>query len=499
MATNSPTTERPPIIAVLGHIDHGKSTLLDHIRKSNTTAGEAGGITQHLSAYEVRHEREGKEKRITFLDTPGHEAFGAMRARGTKVADIAILVVAADDGVKAQTIEALGAITNAGIPYIVAINKIDKPEADLNRAIQSLIEHGIYIEGYGGDVPYVALSAATGENVDELLDIILLVAELAELTADPSTPGEGVVIETNVDPKRGTSATLIIKNGTLRQGMYVAAGTSTTPVRLMEDFTGTRIQEASFSSPVRLTGFNEAPEIGEHWQSFDKRKDAEAAALTSSTTAAESTPAPHAVNEEIFTIPLVIKTNVSGTREAVEHEITKLATERAEFRVVHTGLGNITDNDVRLAGSKPGTIIVGFNVSVTQDVKELADRQNVSIATFDIIYELGDWLRDRLTERTPRRETKVAVGQAKILKTFSRQRIKQIIGGRLESGKITKNSALTIERRGEEIGQAKIQGLQVQKMPATEVSEGNEFGAEIESRLEIAPGDRLIAYEIHEE
>ena len=254
----SHTVERPPIVVVMGHVDHGKSTLLDFIRKSNIVAREAGGITQHVAAYEVSH----KGKRITFIDTPGHAAFQTIRARGADVADVAILVVAADDGVKAQTLEALSSIKEAHIPYIVAINKIDKPNANVERAQAGLSEQGVYLEKLGGDVPWAAISAKTGAGVEDLLDIILIVAEMHEFKGSPETPAEGYVIEAHRDPKRGLAATLIITNGTLKSGMAVLAGRGISPVRIMESTSDAPLRDVSFSTPIRLVGFDELPEVG---------------------------------------------------------------------------------------------------------------------------------------------------------------------------------------------------------------------------------------------
>ncbi|MCK5591056.1 MAG: GTP-binding protein, partial [Candidatus Pacebacteria bacterium] len=270
------TVERPPIIVIMGHIDHGKSALLDYIRKSNVVEGEAGGITQHTSAYEVEHTtKEGDIKKITFLDTPGHEAFSDMRSRGAVVADIAILVVSAEDGVKTQTLEALRAIKDADIPYIIAINKIDKPGADIEKTKNSLSENEIYIEGYGGDIPVQPISAKTGEGIPEILDMMLLVAEMAELKGETGKRAEGIVIESKVDPQKGISATLVITNGKLERGMYVVAEDVVAPVRIFENFSGKTINEAQFSSPVTIIGWNKIPSVGSSFVSFSKKKDAE--------------------------------------------------------------------------------------------------------------------------------------------------------------------------------------------------------------------------------
>jgi translation initiation factor IF-2 len=275
--TSATLSKRPPIVVVMGHVDHGKSTLLDYIRNTNVVAGEAGGITQHMAAYEVEHEHEGQKQRITFIDTPGHAAFKTIRSRGANVADIAILVVAADDGVKAQTLEALASIQASNTPFIVAINKIDKPNADVERAKYSLLEHGVYLEGLGGDIPWAPISAKQGTGVRELLDLVILATELTELTGNPTQDASGFVIEANRDPKRGVAATLIVTNGSMQTGMFVAAGSAVSPLRHMEDSRGKTMKEVSFSSPVRVFGFDSMPEAGSVFTSHHTRSDADTA------------------------------------------------------------------------------------------------------------------------------------------------------------------------------------------------------------------------------
>src|SRR3990167_9039454 len=271
------TAERPPIVAVLGHVDHAKSTLLDFSRHANVVAGEAGGITQHVAAYEVEREKNGGKKRITFIDTPGHAAFSAIRARGASAADIAILVVAADDGVKAQTLEALQSIRDAGTPFIVAINKIDKPNADQERTIRMLLDEKVYLEKYGGDVTWAAISAKNGTGVEELLDLILLVAEMEGFKGDTSAPAHGYIIEAHRDQRRGLAATLIIKNGILKSGMAVLAGHAIAPVRIMESTAGKLLKEATFSTPVQLIGFDSLPQVGEEFHTYKNKRAAEEA------------------------------------------------------------------------------------------------------------------------------------------------------------------------------------------------------------------------------
>src|SRR3989338_3864250 len=328
--------ERSFIVEVMGHVDHGKSTLLDFIRKSNTVAGEAGGITQHGVAYEGVHTSKGEvvhsSKRITFIDTPGHAAFKAIRARGANVADIAILVVAADDGVKAQTLEALESIRAAKIPFIVAINKIDKPNANIEKTQASLMENAVYLETLGGDVPWTAISAKNGTGVDELLDLILVVAEVEELAGDASLPAEGWVIEAHRDKKRGIAATLIIRNGTLANGMSVRAGRAVAPVRIMENFAGKTIRQASLSSPVSITGFDELPVAGEPFQAYRSRRDAESARSAAQMNERTAITAAVAALDEtgIFRIPIVVRADTTGSLEAIEHEMRRIGDEHAQ-------------------------------------------------------------------------------------------------------------------------------------------------------------------------
>lgn len=496
--------ERAPIVVIMGHIDHGKSTLLDYIRKTNVVESEAGGITQHISSYEVVHKDEaGTDRKITFLDTPGHEAFSQMRLRGASVADIAILIVSAEDGVKAQTLEAFNAIQKAGIPFIVAINKIDRPNADVDRTKTSLIENEIYLEGLGGDIPYALTSAKTGEGVSDLLDLLLLAAELEELTGDPEVNAEGIVIESNIDTKKGVSATLIIKNGTLKSGMCVVAGSSIAPVRIMEDFMGKKIKEAQFSSPVRLIGFNSVPQVGQPFSSFEKKKDAEKAALEYvAAQKKQKTKADTTSDDEenpVTLIPIVIKTDVLGTVDAVKHEIEKIPVpEHVELRIIHEGAGSISENDVKAAGGDENTIILGFNVAVDERARGMAERAGIEIRTSNIIYELAEWLGEAIKIRTPKRETIEVTGRAKVLKTFSKTKNKQVIGARVEDGVVRLSERVRIIRRNETIGDGNITNLQSQKASVKNVSAVNECGLEINSKAEIAPGDMLEAFVITE-
>ena len=484
---------RPPVVVVVGHIDHGKSTLLDYIRKSNVVESEAGGITQHLSAYVVEHTTSADEKKqLTFLDTPGHEAFQQMRLRGADVADVAILVVSAEDGVKPQTLEALASITAANIPYVIAINKIDKPAADIARTQASLIEHEIYPEGMGGDVPWVATSAATGEGIKELLDTVVLAAELRELQADTNAAASGTVIEAFCDKKRGNTATLIITNGTLKNGAVAVSGRAFAPVRIMEDVAGTRISEAGPSCPVQIVGWNTVPQVGDAFISVSSKKEAEA--LTK-----KPTPLPHAAdNKKDSALPrvaLVIKADVSGSIDAIEHELKKHTSDRLAVRIVATGVGDIGVNDVQNVGATEGAMIVGFHVRIEPAAAEQAQRLGVTVNTFDVIYELGQWLEQELDNRTPSKKEKHTTGRAKVLKAFSTQKHTHVLGARIEEGAVTVGTSVDILRRDVPVGNGTITNLQQEKSDVQTVTEGT-FGVQLTSKNEIVPGDSISAFQM---
>ncbi len=487
---------RPPVIAVMGHIDHGKSTLLDFIRKSNVVAEEAGGITQHLSAYEVVHKTAtGKEQKITFLDTPGHAAFTGMRTRGANVADIGILVVSAEDGVKAQTLEALRTLEQKNVPFVVAINKIDRPNANIEKTKGELAENGVYLEGYGGQIPFVPISAKIGTGVPELLDMLLLLAELEELQGDPTLPARGIVVESHVHPKKGISATLIIKDGTLRSGMFVVAGDALSPVRIMEDFLGKNIKEATFSSPIGLLGFSKLPITGSTFTSYQDKKDAEKTAHEHAIAQrAHTAKAADEQNDETIIIPLIIKTSVLGTIEAITQEVAKMRSHAVIVKIIHTGVGNITENDVRAAGGDANTIIVGFHVTIEPNAKDLAERAQIPVHLFDVIYKLTEWLESIVKERTPKVTVEEMRGTAKILKIFSAAKENQIVGGTITQGTISIGESVKILRHDAQIGEGVIIDLQQQKLKVKSVDEGNQFGVTVKSKMEIAQGDKLQSF-----
>lgn len=508
---------RPPIVAIVGHIDHGKSTLLDYIRKTNVVEGEAGGITQHLSAYEATHKNAGGEHRITFLDTPGHEAFKAMRSRGLEVADVAILVVSSEEGVKPQTLEALKLIAEAKIPYIVALTKIDKPGSNIEKAKGSLLENGVYLEGLGGEIPYIGVSGKSGEGIPELLDLILLQAELEGTLTDASLPGEGLVIEAHIDSKRGNTATLIILNGTVLSGQYIVSGEAIAPVRIMENFLSKPIKEAHAGSPIRIIGFSISPQVGEKWRIVKNKKEAEDIAAEARLQAYKGPPfadpskdgpsketeggtvTPEEEEEKIHVIlPLVIKTDVAGVGDAILHELEKLPQDpRLLPRIVLRGVGPISENDVNLAGSgKVPGLVVGFNVKVGGEAQDAAERLGVAIGTFDIIYKVTEWLGEELLKRQPRERQEEKTGSAKVLKVFSTGKGKVILGGKVAEGELALGAEVKILRHDMELGRGTIVSLQTQKAPVKKIESGSEFGAQIKTSTEPAQGDTLEVFAI---
>jgi len=492
-------TERPPIVVVMGHVDHGKSTLLDFIRKSNVVAGEAGGITQHVAAYEVEHEHEGRKKRITFIDTPGHAAFQSIRARGANVADIAILVVAADDGVKAQTLEALQSIRDAGIPFIVAINKIDKPNADLNRTQGSLLEQGVYLEQLGGDIPWTAISAKVGTGVSDLLDLILIAAEMQEYKADASVPAQGYVIEAHRDQKRGIAATLIITDGTLTSGMAILAGRAIAPVRIMEDHRGTTIREATFSTPVTLVGFDELPAAGESFTSFKNKKEADAARAhspaRSDLAGQQGRTLLAASGDGHFILPVIVRADTTGSLEAIMHETGKLGDAHKSIAIIQSGIGTVSEGDVKavMASHDGKAVLVGFNVGIDAIAESLGRTQNIPIETFTIIYKLTERLEELLKAAAPTRLVEEIIGHAQVLKCFNSHRGAQVIGAKVSDGVIAKGATVRILRKKESLGTGKIINLQSNKQNVEKVDAGTEFGTQINAEFEIAPGDVIEA------
>ena len=441
MPTPAPQTKtalsRPPVVVVMGHIDHGKSTLLDYVRKSNIVAGEAGGITQHVGAYQVEHvSADGKKHAITFLDTPGHEAFCSIRERGAHAADIAILAVSAEDGVKPQTIEAFKDIQNEKIPFVVAITKVDKPNANIEKAKTSLGEHVIYVECWGGDVPCVEVSAVKGTGMSELLDMVLLVADLADLKADPEALARGVVIESTLDTRKGVSATLLVKNGTLSVGTVVVAGGSYAPVRFIENFKGDKIESATASTPAVILGWSSIPPCGVDFITAKNKKEAEKLIeqysrdqkdMQNSKKADMAAQAP-AIDPEkkdvpFVSMPLIVKADVIGSLEGIRHELEKITHDKVRLKIVSEGIGEINENDVKAVAGDPTIMLIGFNAAPEKKAAALIERSPVPINmhNFSIIYELTNFVRETLLAKVPKEYIEESTGQAKILTLLERQ------------------------------------------------------------------------------
>ncbi len=481
----------------MGHIDHGKSSLLDYIRKTNVTAGEAGGITQHVSAYEAEHEHEGVLRTITFLDTPGHEAFRALRSRGALAADVAILVIAADEGVKPQTKEAHLAIEEAGIPYVVAFTKMDKNGADLDRVKNSVIENAIYLEGLGGSVPYTPVSSKTGEGVPELLDLVLLTADLAELTADPELPATGFVLESSQDPKRGITATVIIKDGTLKTGTVAVAGTATAPVRFIENFLGKRITEGKPSQPVSLSGWSTLPSAGTIFMMAENKKAAEKMIADAGTAGPQIRSRATTNTADQTLLPIIIKADVGGSIEAIVHELSKATHERAAINVVAEGVGAVSEGDVKTAQAG-GATIIAFHVGTDASAHDMAERVGVNIETFQIIYDLEKRVQEMLAERAPKLRVEETLGEAKVLRVFNASGNKQVLGGRLDSGAMAVGNLVKISRRGVDLGTGKLTNLQQARADVKEIRTEGEFGSQIETKADVAAGDTLTFFRIVE-
>ncbi len=485
---------RPPIVVVVGHIDHGKTTLLDQIRKSNVAAREAGGITQHIGAYEVSY--DGKP--ITFLDTPGHEAFSKMRSRGARVADIAILVVAADDGVKPQTKEAISAIRANNLPFLVVINKIDKSGADIERVKTELGKEEVFLEGRGGNVPVAEISAKEGKGIDELLETILLMAELENITANPDKFATGVVIESHLDKKRGNTSTLLVRDGTLKKGEYVTAGEAQTKVRILENFLGKPTESGRPSSPVVVVGFDKPAQVGVEFKAFFSQKESAAEVHKFKETAVSGKksdfPGKSEFKEGAVILGVLIKSDVLGSGEAIRHEIDKISSEKIKVKILRVEAGDVSLDDVKLASSAKNSIIIAFKTGIAQDAKDLTERMGVEIASFQIIYEISKYLKERMTSILPAEVKRTVLGRAKVLKIFKGEKDSQVVGGKVLEGALKKNAAYDVLRRENKIGTGKIENIQSGRANVSAVSASEEFGAFCDSTIALATGDVLEVF-----
>ena len=481
---------RPPIVVVMGHIDHGKTTILDWYRKSAVAAGEAGGITQHIGAYEVDYEG----RNITFIDTPGHEAFTKIRSRGAMFADIAIIVIAADEGVKQQTKEALAIAQEHHLPFIVALNKIDKAEANPERVKQELANEGVLVESYGGKVPSTEISAKTGQRMEDLLETVHLLAELEELKANPEKSAQGVVLETHRDPRRGITATLLVRDGTLKRTDILVIGRSAGTIKILEDFRGRAVLETHPSSPAIIAGLSEVPLVGEAFRAFDSRGEAQHYLA--------SLPPPAAVHQKPMFQPdegktifnIILKTDMVGSKEAIEDALLKLESDKMELRLLRSEVGNINEDDVNMALATRNVTIIGFKVRLDAAARELARTSNVKIIVGDVIYRLLDDVKAHAADILPPIVQRSDAGRVKILKLFKKEGNKQIIGGKIESGILKRGAQIEVIRNKEVIGAGRITQLQRGKAEAEEIAEGNECGIMADADITIREGDVLAAF-----
>jgi translation initiation factor IF-2 len=499
---------RPPVVTIMGHVDHGKTTLLDSIRKSTVASGEAGGITQHIGAYHVDVEHNGKQHQIVFLDTPGHEAFTAMRARGTRVTDIAVLVVAADDGVQPQTKEAISHAKAAEVPLIVAINKVDKPDSNPDRIKQELTEQGLVPEDWGGNTTMVNVSALKGDNLDELLEMILLVAEVEELSANPNRAAKGTVIEANLDRNRGPVATLLVQNGTLRVGDSIVAGSVLGRVRAMVDDTGAKVEAATPSFAVEILGLNEVPEAGDEFDVYQDEKEARAIAdrraiiqrdarllqSLSSRRISLSSISAQAQEGELKELNLIIKADVQGSVEAILGSLQQLPQNEVQIRTLMASPGEVTETDIDLAAAS-GAVIVGFNTTLASGSRQAADREGVDIRQYNIIYKLLDEIQGAMEGLLDPEQVEENLGQVEVRAVFPVGR-GAVAGCYVLSGKIVRNCKIRIRRGNNIVHEGDLNSLKRMKDDVKEVNTGFECGIGATKFSDWQEGDIIEAYEL---
>jgi translation initiation factor IF-2 len=494
--------ERPPVVTIMGHVDHGKTSLLDAIRQTEVVAGEAGGITQHIGAYQVHH----GDKTITFLDTPGHEAFTAMRARGAGVTDIAVIVVAADDGVKPQTDEAIDHAKAADVPILVAVNKIDKEGAQPERVRADMAQRGLNPSEWGGDTEFVDVSAKTKEGLEDLLETITVVAELEELRANPNTEASGTVVESKLDPGRGPVVTILVQRGTLKVGDPLVAGAHWGRVRAMQDFTGERIKAAEPGQPVEILGFDGVPEAGEHVRVVEndrrarqlagaraQRLKTEAIARRSGMKVSLEDVFKRAQAGEVQEIPLVLKADVAGSLEALEDEIAKLPQSEVAITIVHRAVGGINESDVMLAAASEG-IVLGFNVRPVGDARAAAEREGVEIRTYNVIYRAIEDLRAAMEGMLEPEEVEEALGEVEVKQLFRASRVGTIAGSVVNEGKVARGAKARLVRDGTVVYDGEIASLRRFQDDVREVSAGQECGIVLRDFQDVKEGDLIEVY-----
>jgi len=494
---------RPPVVTVMGHVDHGKTSLLDRIRKSDVASGEAGGITQHIGAYQVKV----KDNRITFIDTPGHEAFTAMRARGANLTDIVILVVAADDGVMPQTIEAISHIRAAKVPFLVAVNKIDKPTANPDKVMQQLTEYNIVPEEWGGDTIFVPVSAKTGEGIDQLLEMVLLLAEMNDLRANPDRPAEGIVIEGELDKGRGPVATVLVQKGTLRVGDYLVCGVELAKVRAMTDYRGRKVEEAYPSMPVEIMGWSDVPQAGEKVRACDEKVAKEITSLRlaerkmqeqkQSSRVSLDDFFKHLQTAEVKELNLIVKGDVQGSVEALTQSLIRLSTEEVKVNVIHSGVGAISETDVMLA-SASNAIIIGFNVRPDSKARKYAEEEHIDVRLYRVIYEAIEDVKKAMSGLLDPEYKEKYLGRAEVRALFKVPNVGVIAGSYVIDGKIQRNAEVRVLRNGVIVYEGQLSSLKRFKDDAKEVPENYECGIGIKDFNDIKEGDTIEAFILEE-
>lgn len=490
-------SSRPPIVTILGHVDHGKTTLLDNIRKSSVAAKEAGGITQRISAYQVK--KNGQL--ITFIDTPGHEAFSAMRERGVSIADIAILVVAADDGARPQTEEVINYLKEKKIPVIVAINKIDKPEANLPKVKQELADREILIEEWGGKIICNEISAKQNIGIDKLLESILLTAEMENLHADSKRNGLAVVLESHLDPHKGPVSTVLVKTGTLKIGQDITAGSVWGRIKKIEDFTGKSVDSAGPSMPATIIGLRDTPNVNDTLQVMDKKMSVrlksklEAEKAFGSKKEVSKKKIYEAIDKnKVKKLDIILKADVQGSLEAIKQIVSSINSKEVTVGYIKTGVGSITESDVKIAQSS-NAVIFGFNTTATSVAKRMAEGSNIEIKISNVIYELIESIKNKMAEMLPPEIIRTDLGALKVLEVFKTGKHDMIVGGKVIKGKAIKKCAIEIKRDKEIIGKGILSNLQQNKSEVEEVRQGNECGITFEGESKIKEGDTLIFYD----
>jgi len=496
--TNENLNVRPPIVVVLGHVDHGKTSLLDTIRKTNVAAKESGGITQHIGAYQIEYQG----KKITFIDTPGHEAFSQMRSRGAKAADIAIIVVAGEEGVKPQTKEVIDYIKKEEIPVIVAVNKMDKPQANFEKTAGELEKEGLVVEARGGKIPAIKVSAKNGTGINELLEMILLVAEIEELKADKTKPANGVIIESYLDSKRGPVATFLVFEGVLEIGQWVVSGTAYGKIKNLEDFKGERLEKAEPSTPAVVLGLTDVPVVGQTFEVVESEQIAQEKVLKNKENKKVPTTAPAQVGTAVGkpeggakTLNLILKTDVRGSLEAIYENLFKINLGGIKLNIVKAEVGAIIESDVKLA-YPTDALIIGFRVKASNSVFDMAKRQKVRMRTFDIIYELFEEVRKEAAKLLDPEINREELGKMKIVAIFRKEKSRMIVGGKVIEGKAVNKVQVDVIRNEGKIASGRVMQLQHNKNDANEVEKGREAGILYEGEPVIEEGDIIEFYRV---